>query len=359
MSKDIKSMTKTDDGFRFEGAPAALPRLAPTPRKELAEEVAEMGKRAEEVGRNIRELVQKAPRHVPFLMSTAMVQAILAGRKTQTRRDINPQPFLNKEYSSETGNKEYYSMRGSHNNTVESWVQFAKARPGDLIYVREVHYAYGRWVKNGISETGRQKWKFKDETLSNGFHYQYADTMRHKEHVVKRPALGWHKRPSMFMPKAAARIWLRCTGVKAERVQDISEVDAIAEGIYFTDYGRRCGHGEGNWKDAMHCEFLPYAHESHAKRTGWHWEGTKYSSECYGSARHAFGALLNKVNGRDVYAENPWVWAYSFEVLSTTGFGDALVKVMGEVMAHNQKELERCSIVPKELESGANHKSTI
>lgn len=235
-------------------------------------------------------------------MSTMIVQAIIAGRKTQTRRIITPQPADNGLHDHTrfpmAVNSDLQGWWGTVYETGEDRRFKPKCEPGDIIWVRE-NYQRAGWA---------------GETLVSPAYMADGHT-----------ACGW--KPSIHMPKDAARIWLRCTGVKVERAQDISEEDAIAEGICRKDYGRRCGHGEGNWQDAMHCKVLPYLHESHPQRAGWHWEDTKYSSECYESARHAFGALwqsihnappkLGQPDGR--WEANPWVWAYSFEVLSTTG----------------------------------------
>lgn len=249
------------------------------------------------------------PREVPFLMSTAMVQATLDRRKTQTRRTsglekVNHAPSdyrLNSFLFGQARFNNGPSTQKSHRD----FVLIPKAKEGDLIWVKEMHYAWGRWVKNGLTETGKQKWRFVDETLENGLSYQYEDTMRHKEQVVKRPALGWHRRPSMFMPKRAARMWLRCTGVKAERVQDISTADIMAEGVQIP-----CSQ-EGKVLYSLsgkHCTYALLNELEKTERTG----------EDLAFFVH-WAKLWIDLNGRESWDENPWVWAYSFDVLSTDG----------------------------------------
>jgi hypothetical protein len=206
------------------------------------------------------------PKEVPILFSTAMVEAIVAGRKTQTRRIINPQPRLGGN-----GVWQFKGPKGGAGGPEAAAKYIPKCQQGDLIYVREQHYAFGRWLMNGISKkTVKQKLRFSDETLENGFSYQYPNTFRHQ---VSKGGVGWHKRNSMFMPKAAARIWLRCTGVRAERVQSISQEDAVAEGV------------------------------------GWHPP----------FAYQAFAQLWHSINGKEGWDANPWVWVYEFGVLSTNG----------------------------------------
>jgi hypothetical protein len=89
-------------------------------------------------------------------------------------------------------------------------------------------------------------------------------------------------RPSIHMPRWASRLTLNVTGVRAERLQDISEEDAKAEGIFYR-------HGAG-WFYSL-------------------------DSLAYGSARKAFFALWDSINAdKHPWESNPWVWVYEFEV---------------------------------------------
>ena len=92
---------------------------------------------------------------------------------------------------------------------------------------------------------------------------------------------GWYKRNSLFMPLADARSTRIITDVRIQRLQDISEEDAIAEGV------RRFYMG------------------------GYY--GTRVK-QLHGTARRAFQDLINSINGPDTWESNPWVVAYSFEV---------------------------------------------
>jgi hypothetical protein len=97
------------------------------------------------------------------------------------------------------------------------------------------------------------------------------------------------------MPKEDARIFLRVTDVKAELITDITDEDAIAEGI-FNIYGRK--------------EY---------DKSGWVYvdpKETKYPNSTTGSRpRQAFMWLWQKIHGRDAWARNDWVWRYVFERL--------------------------------------------
>lgn len=151
-----------------------------------------------------------------------MVQAILDGRKTQTRRVLKgiALEWLDSGFTPEfVAHPENGLCRYGH--------------AGDQLWVRETFYAYGRWEyrttqKNGQDHDG---WRFLDFTSISSRQYQYADS---PPKVVQsgRGGNGWYKRPSLFMPREASRITLEVTANRIERLQDISEADAIAEGIH-------------------------------------------------------------------------------------------------------------------------------
>jgi len=128
----------------------------------------------------------------PILFNGPMVRAILDGRKTQTRRVIkNPSQLQGKMLEGEEG----------------EWCPYGG--PGDRLWVRER-------LQNWHGQAMYYRYNWADCTLVN-------------------PQLDWRwKRntiSSMFMPKVAVRIWLEITGVRVERVQEISEEDALAEGV--------------------------------------------------------------------------------------------------------------------------------
>jgi hypothetical protein len=132
----------------------------------------------------------------PILFSTSMVRAILAGQKTQTRR--------------------------TH---LKKW---AKAKPGDRLWVREAHY---------LTDDGHEQ------------HAVYAEDFEaHLAHIAdlerRHPSAAkvWEKhrklRPSIHMPRWASRITLEVTDVRVEPLRDISEEDALAEGVTETEFYR-------------------------------------------------------------------------------------------------------------------------
>lgn len=132
-------------------------------------------------------------RVLPILFNMKMVRAILDGRKSCTRRIIKPQPQGYFEVSEEP--LYIYDTDGKQGKITPPY------QPGDILYVRETwkqapngYYYYEDWQKDDIADV--TKWK-----------------------------------PSIHMPKEAARIWLKVTDVRVERLQDITGLSVQKEGI--------------------------------------------------------------------------------------------------------------------------------
>nr|DAY87941.1 MAG TPA: ASCH domain protein [Caudoviricetes sp.] len=142
-----------------------------------------------------------------ILFNTEMVRAILDGRKTCTRRVIKPQPYGKCTYPlgfvTDSTEKKEVGCFGFGVDECGGSIQYAKPsyQPGDILYVRETwknapngYYYYEDWQRNDIADV--TKWK-----------------------------------PSIHMPKEAARIWLEVTNVRVERLQDITIENALKEGV--------------------------------------------------------------------------------------------------------------------------------
>jgi hypothetical protein len=214
----------------------------------------------------------------PILFSTPMVQAILEGRKTMTRRICKHQHWSFSELTDVNSNgitqKKDRSVSCQYGSVV------------DMLWVKETFYAFGHWTKITDTETGKEEWHFNDLTLDQGFSYLFEDC-KPDNIYKKRGYLGWYKRPSIFMPKIAARIWLKITNEKVERLYDISSPDAIHEGVQNLSLAA--------WKDYLN--------------------DVKYTS----NPRCSFFSLWISINGAKSYESNPWLWVVQFEVISTTG----------------------------------------
>lgn len=227
----------------------------------------------------------------PILFSTPMVQAILAGRKTQTRRILTPQPVA--QGAVETfckagpGSVDAKDLTAADIEMDQLFQRCPYGQPGDVLWVREGHYRYGHWVeKEGVfTPTGRQKWMFvplTDEVL-----YEAPASFRKGMHNKDPHTSAWHKRLARFMPRHTARMFLQVTDRRVERLQNITETDAIAEGIQKHTGGYATNYRQPNAKSYL--------------------DGYSYS------AQEEFKKLWGSINGADSWQANPWVWAVSFE----------------------------------------------
>ena len=176
-----------------------------------------------------------------ILFSREMVRALLDGRKTQTRRIVklphnNPlgqwEPTtIGGENGGRTSDGKTVPLQGGiwHTRTGECLMS-PYGQPGDRLWVRETHVAFGRWETRFSGKKGHDEWHFVDMTLDAGFAYRFDGA---DPDACRRAGAAptWHKRPSIFMPRAASRITLENVGVRVERLQDISEADAQAEGV--------------------------------------------------------------------------------------------------------------------------------
>lgn len=136
----------------------------------------------------------------PILFNTEMVRAILDGRKTVTRRAIKPQPDGRPVPMTKSGCwPGYFAIQGT------AKVVRLPFLPGDVLWVRET------WAK---------------DPFGDGYIYP-----------TEVPGAGQKWRPSIFMPREAARIFLRVTDVRVERLQSISHEDAEQEGCWCDECG--------------------------------------------------------------------------------------------------------------------------
>lgn len=199
----------------------------------------------------------------PILFNTEMVRAILDGRKSCTRRLVK---FFSGENPRWTG----YIKDGLmlYNGKNEPCIRKAPYQPGDTLYVRET------WKK-----------------APNGYYY-YEDWQRGDIADLTK----W--KPSIHMPKEAARIWLKVTNVRVERLQEITEDQTEEEGFLFTP---PCLHMTG---------------ENYCDIDGPCTSEIKY---CDMGAGELFGKVLwnSTIKKSDLtrygWDANPWVWVIEFE----------------------------------------------
>lgn len=217
----------------------------------------------------------------PILFNTEMVQAILDGRKTCTRRVIKPQPDEKHTYTlgfvTDSTEKKEVGCFGFAANEYGGSIQYVKPpyryAPGDILYVRET------WCALPVNEAGHMR--------GHCVYYYRADGELRPE--------GWRGKwhPSIHMPKEAARIWLKVTDVRVERLQEITEKQACMEG---TD----------PWDEVCY------------ENNGWHPTFSDPDSGGDPNMVDGFHKLWNstiKKSDLDRYGwdTNPWVWVIEFE----------------------------------------------
>jgi len=193
-------------------------------------------------------------RELPIIFTGGNPDAILAGRKTMTRRVLKccVLPDL------------------------------LRYQVGDRLWVKEPHWRYGHWAGRESTSPGKRSWRFFNSLCGD------AVTFEQPAKVRKRTDIGWHKRSPLFMPQWASRITLTVTGVKVERLQDISEADAQAEGLQV--FQLQDASDPSAWYESA-----PGVHQSRG-------------------AVSSFIALWKSIHGPDSWADNPWVAAYTFEL---------------------------------------------
>ena len=201
----------------------------------------------------------------PILFNTEMVRAILDNRKTVTRRVVKPQEKIFKNlsfgYTAFTPNG-HISVRGEwtdkdgNKRYGENFIKLPYC-PGDILYVRETFFE------------------------CRGHFYYKADG---KHEGLARLGVYFKWRPSIHMPREAARIFLRVTDVRVERLQDIAPDQIDAEGCKEWAYSTKTG------------ELLP---------SGPSWFRIAWNSTIKPKDRALYG-----------WQANPWVWVVAFEKVS-------------------------------------------
>ena len=169
----------------------------------------------------------------PILFNTEMVRAIMEGRKTATRRAVKKSQCMLADRKEPSGlNKDLYApFDGMTEAEIVACTYRPPHKPGDILYVRET-WAFipcigcnGEYARPGAGMNcyDTQAVEYDDgDSISDGCFVYRADC-RNPERIT------W--RPSIHMPRAAARIWLRVRSVKAERIQEMTLDDFLSEGV--------------------------------------------------------------------------------------------------------------------------------
>nr|WP_262417238.1 hypothetical protein [Pseudomonas sp. SH10-3B] len=230
-----------------------------------------------------------------------MVRAILEVRKTVTRRAVKGFQIPTEDTSIPIGDRQRWSAIGQRDprygfcvfgsteaecaKELEVYAPCPYGKPGDRLWVRETFtIESSRWADDPYSpphKDGRPTQRYEDDKWDQP-HYKATDA-EPELWYDDRDSPGCRWKPSIHMPRWASRILLEITDVRVERLQDITEEQAKAEGVrLYTDHAEL-----GDW---------------------WHVEGIEtYSAD----PRKSFELLWSSVGGD--WQANPWVWVVEFK----------------------------------------------
>lgn len=211
----------------------------------------------------------------PILFSGQMVRAILEDRKTQTRRVVKPQPVFVAEPSVP------FKTKDADPNGI---IRCPYGKPGDLLTVKENAWMWCAKVVSPTEKTrtGKPKvaWCECRDVMPVYLQEKPSHIPPGKSERVGNLEYCWHRKPGRFLPAWASRITLELTAVRIDRLQEIGDADAIAEGVDVK-------------MDAV-----------------------MVAAQCRGKAGTAaqleFWHLWKSINGADSWDANPWVWVLEF-----------------------------------------------
>ena len=234
-----------------------------------------------------------------------LLKAMLAGKKTQLRRVVHPQPKPDP-----TGRWSW--VASSTDRSLENKFTWSVVDEQGSSYTvrgkeRPTYYAspLGVWDD--------RLWLKERYYLSQGGYWRYMDEVAPDSACAKsaKEGKGWKIVPASHMPRKHARKFYKITSLQVQRLHDITEEEAIAEGIekeMIEERGKPAW--ELGWKN-----YLWHGHLVPRKLVdGWE---NQYSTSP--SARDCFASFWELTHGSGSWARNPWVWVVSFEELKLPG----------------------------------------
>jgi hypothetical protein len=252
----------------------------------------------------------------PILFSAPMVRAIIEGRKTMTRRIVKPMPGSQSKWLTMSGidNVPHGAMSGGgwqmhhpladqcvdgvqiEHDSPLGWIRCPYGSPGDRLWVRETHFV-GQPAPDDYPQIVYR-----------------ADMAEHATDgrsvcPIKNHCPSAHKgpwKPAIHMPRWASRLLLDVVSVSVERLQDISEADAKAEGVESPDTERE----EHDWSICEKCGGTLLYNGLGANL------GVIFDCDCLECDTHKkrFRNLWDYINGKRAdWASNPWVWVVEFQ----------------------------------------------
>ena len=174
---------------------------------------------------------EAAVKERPILMCGAMVRQTMAGKKTQTRRIFRLPAWA--DFDDHDAEGEYLPEVCHKKSGCLVEVPCPYGVPGDLLYVKEAAWMWCERQPNGKTKTGRQKWLYVPLRCAPIF---YCADGHKPSTSITSPYTGnrwlWRWKASRFLPRWACRTVLKVTDVRIERLQDITETEAMDEGAH-------------------------------------------------------------------------------------------------------------------------------
>ncbi len=254
---------------------------------------------------------------IPILFSTPMVQANMANRKSVTRRLVDNVPddlqgSIQWGFSCFTPTG-YYSLRtkfktATGHNYGEKFFKLKYGKAGDVLWVRETFWEAGKWAQShpeddewGVWQGHKRFHYVADGNPPNEPNGVYPDGLVNGAYSAASPAEIWRKMPSIHMPKIACRTFLLIKSIRVERLYDISEKDAISEGVEWCiadkqKFGCRAA-GLKLYRD--------YARKDNSLQD--------HPCNGFDNARSSFETLWCKIHGIKSWDANPWLWVIDYE----------------------------------------------
>lgn len=231
----------------------------------------------------------------PILFSAPMVRALLDGSKTQTRRLCKPANEAALSYVVGPY-EERADLAPVHFGDEEAYLRFAcpYGQPGDRLWVRETFRLTDTFDPDSPARVAERCIDAGNKTPWAPIQYEADGAQRDWHHVGMPPHDGTSPkagktRVSIHMPRWASRILLEIVSVRVERLHDLSEADAIAEGI-----------------EQMPCE-VPNTRlwRNYRPANGW--------TPRVVIPQNSFRSLWESINGEEDWLSNPWVWVVEFK----------------------------------------------
>lgn len=213
----------------------------------------------------------------PCIMTPENGQKTHDGSKTNTRRlngldEVNAEP---EKWTCEgiNGKGEYvfwYRKDPGHVWRRGSLIKCPYGVVGDRLWIREACWIYGRWIPNHVQGKRSVGWKFQPGEI--GRQVKFIKPLETEIRRMGDQGWGWVRRPAIHMPRWVCRTVVELTEICVERLNDITEADAEAEGC----------------------------------------TGGTISGACMVTPRGEFSLLWDSIHGLGAWKKNPWVWSLKF-----------------------------------------------